>query len=262
MLDPKAEEVEISIAGKDFTIRQSPGILQSNREGGTTGAVLWKSSIYFAEWLDSAQSTLFRHGILDSQTVVLELGSGVSGLVPCVLSPRVKNVVATDQQYALKLLQENINANKHVWSRLASQHQSKRQPSHSNIDVLALDWDTDDITSVFRAHELRGGVDAVFACDCIYNYALIAPFIQTCVDICKIRANTRSQGHRDTESARQTICIVAQQLRQPEVFEQWLEAFIKDFRVWRVPSSKTTDDTTAGRGSVVHVGVLRAECPE
>lgn len=37
-VDPKAQEVEVNVAGKDYTIRQSPGLLSSNRKEGTTGA--------------------------------------------------------------------------------------------------------------------------------------------------------------------------------------------------------------------------------
>ena len=37
-LDASANEVQVSISGKDFTIRQSPGLLSSSRKEGTTGA--------------------------------------------------------------------------------------------------------------------------------------------------------------------------------------------------------------------------------
>lgn len=38
MINPKAEEIEVSVGGRTFTIQQSPGLLTSNREAGTTGA--------------------------------------------------------------------------------------------------------------------------------------------------------------------------------------------------------------------------------
>jgi hypothetical protein len=34
----KAELLDVSIAGKDFSIHQSPGLLRSDRKEGTTGA--------------------------------------------------------------------------------------------------------------------------------------------------------------------------------------------------------------------------------
>jgi hypothetical protein len=37
-VDPKASELDITIRGRDYTIHQSPAVLASNREGGTTGA--------------------------------------------------------------------------------------------------------------------------------------------------------------------------------------------------------------------------------
>ena len=37
-VDPKATCVEISVAGKDYSIHQSPTLLSSDRAGGTTGA--------------------------------------------------------------------------------------------------------------------------------------------------------------------------------------------------------------------------------
>lgn len=37
-VDSKATCVEISVAGKDYSIYQSPTLLSSNRAGGTTGA--------------------------------------------------------------------------------------------------------------------------------------------------------------------------------------------------------------------------------
>jgi hypothetical protein len=37
-VDSNAQEVEVSIAGKEYTIRQSPGLLSSNRKEGTTGS--------------------------------------------------------------------------------------------------------------------------------------------------------------------------------------------------------------------------------
>ncbi|KAI9750973.1 MAG: hypothetical protein M4579_006233, partial [Chaenotheca gracillima] len=43
MINPKAATIELSVAGRDFTIHQSPGMLSSNRGNGTTGAGRLKS---------------------------------------------------------------------------------------------------------------------------------------------------------------------------------------------------------------------------
>lgn len=37
-IDPKSTTLELTINGQDLTITQSPGVLSSNRAGGTTGA--------------------------------------------------------------------------------------------------------------------------------------------------------------------------------------------------------------------------------
>jgi hypothetical protein len=37
-IDPRAASVDVSVAGHDFTIHQSPAVLSSSRAGGTTGA--------------------------------------------------------------------------------------------------------------------------------------------------------------------------------------------------------------------------------
>ena len=110
MIDPKAASIDLAIQGRDFTLTQSPGLLQSNREGGTTGAAIWATSVRFAQWISSPDNVLFKHGLLGASSSVLELGSGISGLVGCVLAPQVERVVLTDQQYTLKLLKDNVNA--------------------------------------------------------------------------------------------------------------------------------------------------------
>lgn len=249
MFDPSATEVELSTLGRDWTIKQSPGILQSNRDGGTTGAVIWRMSVKFAEWLASPQNALFEHGIFHSNSIILELGSGVSGIVPLTLSPKVKTAIATDQQYILKLLQENITENIPSGHDSSSQRKSSKARSQSNnVKVLPLDWENDDPGSLLRSHGIEDGVDGLLVCDCIFNYALIEPLVQTCVGVCKLR-----QGEH---AARPTICIITQQLRQAEVFEQWLQAFMKDFQVWRIPPSMLSAEMQPDCGFVIHVGLL------
>lgn len=248
MVDPKADELEITVGGRDFVIKQSPGVLQSNRGGGTTGATVWRASVHLAEWLGSSGNVLFETGNLSSESIVLELGSGISGLVPSVLGARVKRVVATDQQYALKLLQENVRTNSTV-------RKSKNRPTVDNIDALALDWETDDIFSFLSVHDLQNGVDALVVCDCIFNYALIAPLVEACTNIC--RAREQDAKGLEPDKGKPTICIIAQQLRQPDVFEQWLEEFLRAFRAWRGPGAVLSEDLKEGSGFAVHFAILR-----
>lgn len=77
---------------------------------------------------------------------------------------------------------------------------------------------------------------------------LVNPFVRTCADICQLA---------NADSEQPTLCIVAQQLRSDVVFEAWLKAFHKLFRVWRMPDDLLIDGLKGGSGFVVHVGILR-----
>ncbi|KAK4544035.1 hypothetical protein LTR36_004533 [Oleoguttula mirabilis] len=264
MIDPTIDSLELSIAGRDFTITQSPGALQSTRKEGTTGAAVWQTSVRVAEWLASPNNVLFATGLLDESSTVLELGSGISGLVPCVLAAKVGAVVATDQQHVLKTMRDNITANVlHPASRSPKHtrrkpNRSREQPA-SNINVVALDWEEDDIEKVLVAQGFTEGVDVIVACDCIYNYALLKPLMQTCVDICTLRRQQQQQqGRDDRMDQRPTVCVMAQQLRQADVFEEWLQTAMRWFRVWRVPDVELTGVLRSGSGFAVHICVSRS----
>lgn len=254
MVDPKASCLEITVAGRDFILSQSPGVLQSARGGGTTGAAVWKSSVLLAEWMAWPYNPLFTTDAIES---IIELGSGISGLVPLIVSSKVAKVAATDQAYVMKALQANITANtagpvSKQKRKSGRNNNSDQKEQQSNIETFALDWENDDVASVLCANGLEAGVNLVVACDCVYNYALIDPLVQTCEDICKMRL------HEDEPPPGQpTMCVIAQQLRQPEVFEEWLERFHRSFRVWRIPDDLLSVGLKAGSGFVVHVGVLK-----
>ncbi|OCL13560.1 hypothetical protein AOQ84DRAFT_310376 [Glonium stellatum] len=269
-VDAKEPLLDITVAGRDFSIHQSPTLLSSNRKEGTTGAVVWKVTPLFAEWIAS-QNVLMQHGILAHDSVVLELGCGVSGIVALALAPRIKKYVATDQDYVLKLLRQNVTnnmlKNSQRTSRKTKQPNSKHEKASatyadentSNIDFLVLDWELNSVSTLpsflgqnqsNSPESHRYGVDVLIACDCIYNDALIEPFVTTCAHICGLR--TADSKHRPT------VCIVAQQLRSAEVFESWLTAFHRSFHVWRVPDELLTDPLKENSGFVIHIGFLRS----
>jgi predicted nicotinamide N-methyase len=289
MLDPAARTVDVTIASREFSVVQSPGILRSGRQGGTTGAAVWQASLRLAEWFCWPENPL--DVLLEQRNgTALELGSGISGIVPCVLAPRLRRFVATDQGYLLKTLRENIENNKVSMTsssglsskRHASSLKSHIAPSHrpprrvqntrslhdDNIAVLPLDWETDDVASFMSAHDLAAGVDLLLASDCIYNYALIDAFVQTCTQICQQRR--RQQQQQDHYEPRNvatdpdseiifaaTVLLVAQQMRQPEVFEQWLETTMRTFRVWRVPDDLLMEGFRTGTGFALHLAILK-----
>ncbi|KAH8774820.1 hypothetical protein BGZ57DRAFT_893223 [Hyaloscypha finlandica] len=260
-VDSKATILDLSIGGRDLTIHQSPTILSSNRGGGTTGAVVWKITPLFASWITHPSNLLFKHGILNTTSTILELGCGISGIIGLTLGPLIKLYILTDQEYVMKYLNRNLGENQADSSSSASKSRKSTSKTKkdvmrptsthavSNIIAKPLDWETDQITSSLTGSETKIGFDAVIACDCIYNDALIKPLVDTCRDACQLRL----AGGKDTP----TVCIVAQQLRSAEVFEDWLKEFHKAFRVWRVPDQVLAGGLGSDSGFVIHIGLLR-----
>lgn len=240
--------------------------------------VLWKITPVFAEWLSSPSNILFSSPspILSSSSAVLELGCGISPLTGLCVAPRIGRYVLTDQPYVQRLLQKNLDANSNnnsnsnssnsgarssrkrvVAKDRSSSSSSSKSPSSSSSSAATfttLDWETDQVTPALTGVESIRSFDAVIACDCVYNYALAQPLVQTCVDACRLR----EQQQEDDEDNRQPcVCIIAQQLRNDQVFQGWLELFHAAFRVWRVPDDMLPEQLRSVAGFVVHVGVLR-----
>ncbi|KAK0511479.1 hypothetical protein JMJ35_006052 [Cladonia borealis] len=256
-VDAKATNLDITISGRDLNIIQSPGLLSSNRTEGTTGAVVWKITPLFAEWIALEENVLFQSSVLDRQSTVLELGCGISGIVAIASSPRVGKYVATDQEYVFKWLKPNIQDNAPKPKNFDKVKQRGRIPDSNlmsdNILIMALDWElssTSDLPKMIGdSGDNDHGINAVIACDCIYNEALVEPMVRTCAEICQL-PNASSPG-------KATVCIIAQQLRSDLVFGAWLFAFHKIFRVWRVPDDLLIEGLREGSGFVIHVGILR-----
>lgn len=260
-MDSQATTIDLAIGGKDYTIHQSPTIL--NRPGGTTGAVIWKITPLVASWLGSRDNLLWKTGALSSSSSVVELGCGISGLVGLVLSPLVSRYVLTDQTYVARLVERNLEENlvpqrKRTSQKRKGKPSSAAAPANANLRFTPLDWELDEVTASLTGSPEITSFDAVIACDCIYNDTLIEPLVQTCADTCALRqrSNRESGAHGD-EGAVPTLCIVAQQLRDPEIFEGWIKAFSRHFRVWRVPEEALSDELRANTGFVVHIGVLK-----
>ena len=136
----------------------------------------------------------------------------------------------------------------------AQARSSSTVTSATNIKVLALDWESSclqNLPQIFGTTDTTGSLDLIVACDCVYNEALVDPFVRTCTDLCR----SFSAG----PSKRPTLCLIAQQLRSYHVFEMWLAAFHKKFHVSRVPDEMLTSDLTGGSGFAVHIGLLRDE---
>ncbi|KAK1759283.1 ribosomal lysine N-methyltransferase 5 [Echria macrotheca] len=268
-IDSKASTLDLTIGDRDLTIHQSPGVLASNRAGGTTGAVVWKITPLFAEWISSPSSSspLFTNKILTSSSHILELGSGISALVGLVLAPRVASYVLTDQPYVSKLIDKNITENHLSPPPRSSSKKSNLKKTGGGgggggggtLNFVPLDWEKDTPTPSLTLSPTTKSFDLVVACDCIYNEALIEPFVATCVDVCRLREgdDTHTTDTAEGTTKNPCICVVAQQLRDPDVFEAWLVRFAASFRVWRVPDDLLSPALRSNSGFVVHFGILK-----
>ncbi|KAL4794773.1 hypothetical protein BDV19DRAFT_183445 [Aspergillus venezuelensis] len=297
-VDSKASTIELTIHNNEYAIHQSPTLLSSSRAGGTTGAVLWKITPLFASWLsDTATNPLWREGYLTSSSTIVELGCGISALTALCLAPLLEpgsgtgHYLATDQDYVRKLFRTNLQANppkkfgivnKAGGSGKGASKGKKSQQSkgsddvadahqHKNITFTSLDWET-DIPDTLKSQiqssanideedeEQDKGFDLLLSCDCIYNEALISPFVRTCADVARLRSPS-SSSPSSSSTRNPTIAIIAQQQRSPDVFEAWLRETMRYFRVFRL-----SDDVLSvggglglcgGSGYLVHALVLR-----
>lgn len=176
----------------------------------------------------------------------------------------MKRYVLTDQSYVAKLVELNIAQNQRKAPQAAASRKSKSSSSSSaavvggNVEFKALDWETD------TPHATLCTPDVVVACDCIYNEALIPPLVQTSVEACRLKLGSEededSAGKGEGASSARMPCVsvVAQQLRDPEIFEAWLKEFMaKGFRVWRVPDEELPEGLRESSGFVVHIGILK-----
>ncbi|OQD81854.1 hypothetical protein PENANT_c025G01351 [Penicillium antarcticum] len=302
MIDSRAQSVELTIHGNEYTINQSPALLSGHRAGGTTGAVLWKITPLFAEWITSPTNPLWTTTLLNSSSTVVELGTGISALVALTLAPSVSYYIATDQEYVQRLFRTNLEANvsisssagtgtgtgnskskssKGKGSKISKSKQSSTASSPkvgntSNISFTTLDWETDQPGSLKeecipsgRTHsnqdsqdkrderdegEEDRGFDLLLSCDCIYNEALVSPFVRTCAEICRLRPVYDPAKQRQGQGRRRpTICIIAQQQRSPDVFETWLRETMREFRVWRLSDDVLGQGLKSGTGYLVHL---------
>ncbi|KXH43819.1 hypothetical protein CSAL01_03981 [Colletotrichum salicis] len=285
-IDPKATELSLTLAGRDFTIHQSPTVLSSTRAGGTTGAVLWKITPLFATYLSSPTSPF--SPLFTPTSTILELGCGISPLTALLLAPRIARYILTDQPYVARMIHQNLDANPLPKSSSSSSTSRRSRKTASStttttsssssttpetISFHPLDWETDTPDSSLTGvpPTTARSFDAVICCDCIYNEALVEPLVSTTADLARLRVRAQQEDRDDDEAADNSspstttaadrsepcVCIVAQQLRSPDVFEEWIGAFHRDFRTWRVPDALLPEGLRIESGFVVHVGILR-----
>ena len=203
-----------------------------------------------AEWLATFPSLLKDAGILAASSTVFELGCGVSGLIGIIMAPFVRHYVLTDMEYVLKTLRNNVQQNatqarppKSTQARSAIYAKPESTP---NINIMALDWEQDDASSITSLSGSGQAVDLLIACDCVYNQHLIQPLVRTMREICEVNL-----------PGNPTTVLVAQQLRTDAIFQAFLVAMVSDFNVWRVPDHCLSPSLGSGSGYVVHLARLK-----
>lgn len=250
-IDSRQDTIQVEVAGHEYELQQSPGLLNSNRKEGTTGAVLWKVTPLLAAWLASFPSVLADLNVLHANATVVELGCGLAGLVGLVLSRLVKCYVLTDQEYVMKYLKENISANSSTnepRSRSTKKRSSSRVPIlTSSLKTMALDWETDRAENLLSVISSEDSIDLVILCDCVYNDFLVKPLVQMVTDICYLGAST----------PKSTVVLIAQQLRSDSIFELFLDSLMQEFYVWRMPDEKISPNLRSTSGYVVHLAMLK-----
>ena len=252
-VDAKAQEVDFDVGQKSFTISQSPGLLNSDRAKGTTGAVIWKVTPLIAQWLVDKSNFLWHCEVLTSTSVVVELGCGIGGIIGLVLHDHVHQYILSDQPYVMKPLRLNLTVN-NMQTGKGKQPSQAAKPLPSNLHLLAFDWEEDSAQNLLSVLDRKEkGIDLLIACDCIYNDFLIGPFVDACKETCLLRRKIEAEGENPT------VLLVAQQQRSDDVFQSWLQETMKFFRVWRVPDSVLPQNLQSGSGYIVHIAMLKEE---
>lgn len=279
----------------ELVIDQSFTSLNSSRDNNnsTTGYVLWSITPFFIEWLlYSPSSRLFRTGGMfyrneehndenntvhspnyipgllnlnkDTKTSIIELGSGISGILSIVLGNYVDTYIGTDQRGILNKLKQNIEQNIQQLSLRTVESQTlnlitpelvrgrdneedneedittinrKRKP-RIQLEIEPLDWETFQLNDKTAPNlypyldKIKSdGTETVYilALDVIYNDFLIKPFIHTLKQL--LHFYRQPQG-----SIKDVACLVGIHLRSQEVVTEFLEQAVieEKLSIWSV----------------------------
>lgn len=161
----------------ELCVSQSMSLFTSNSESSTTGAMLWKVSVLFCEWIlnisqgyiidkyiepshdseneenaeenkDNLESpvNIFKYSL--NEWDVVELGCGSAGLVCSALGPITNSYIATDHLSALvKTCERNVVANvpeKFIFSNTVNRQPSEEQERGTDerkIRFMEFDWE-------------------------------------------------------------------------------------------------------------------------
>lgn len=231
----------------NFTIKQSIAGLNSTSNGNsTTGYVLWSTTPTFAQWLlYDANASPLREEDNDTNipaifsgsksTAVIELGSGISGILPIVLGDHVDNYVCTDQKGILNKLKYNIEENLLQFNRRrcysdflgleAPSSDEEQQRKNIHLEIMELDWEKFEMNTINQNHLVRIGQECsvvhIVAMDVIYNEFLIDPFLKTLSQLRNYYINEGVTAH----------CLIGIHLRAQDIVETFLEKAIIEYNL-------------------------------
>ncbi|ORY83663.1 hypothetical protein BCR37DRAFT_275785 [Protomyces lactucae-debilis] len=241
--------IEFNIAGQDYIVSQRPEYTLAGK--GVTGGVVWSSTPLVLEMLLQLQHTplkcIPRQGNLTSRksidltldpqrSLVLELGSGGTGLAALVLAQHAKLFIASDfDPELLRQLSKHCCTRDDVGKRVKIQRREAIDEDESklskqrrdNIRVLELNWEDDFATQVkpsivsLLAEEKRAlhddddepsKVDYVLCLDCVYSSYLLVHLVSTVAAILKLYPDCKA--------------ILGQQLRDQFVHLEFIEQLL------------------------------------
>lgn len=187
-VDKSTNFIEVSCGGSDLSIEQSISSLYSSRETSSTGFICWQTTSLLVDWLRMKMCPLypmFNSSKLRNTVSVVELGTGVSGIIASVLGPSTKSYVCTDQKHILKLLKKNFAKNvvSNKFSSTTISNTGGVEGSECRIEVIELDWESPE-NGLHTYQQIVGHPpDLIIACDTVYNDFLIQPFLNCCASL-------------------------------------------------------------------------------
>ncbi|ORZ19610.1 hypothetical protein BCR42DRAFT_348262 [Absidia repens] len=176
-----ADKLVIHMDGHDIVLVQDP---HSNHLGG----YIWLSSIVFCSYLVSLHNGMHkgrghRHEWIhmDHSKRWVELGSGV-GLIGLMLHRLgVENVIVTDIEELLPIIEKNVEANDVLVQSISGRRSNEKSMElcasmPTAVVVEPLLWNDDDAIHHVKS---AGPIDYIVACDCIYSEASAVDLVLT-----------------------------------------------------------------------------------
>ncbi|ODV85345.1 hypothetical protein CANARDRAFT_23414 [[Candida] arabinofermentans NRRL YB-2248] len=232
----------------ELQVEQSVSLFNdsNNNNGSTTGWLTWSISPLMVEWLLECEPNNPFYNKFEKSTVV-ELGSGISGLLGCTLALKCSKFICTDQAPLLKLLKRNIFNNvSNIGSTTIielNNHDDKKKPLGKlnkikktkqdipMVEVVEYDWEETYNDEILRLLD-NDYPDFLITCDTVYNPYLIPHLVNA----------------MDNLSNRATHVIVGLQLREESLLQTFLEEATEKFEVYSVNDDILSDELRQGYG--------------